>query len=247
MNGVNLIPARRLEALACRVRLRRWAIAAGCYATLLATGYAACMTVLAAGASDDTSAALERATRQIGELTRSATDLRPQLTELQAKLAVARTIGDQPDWSLLLAILARAVNDDIFLTSARLEPAGGDGAMSPSQAQQQQQQQQPSQPDRAGPSSVAGRGGANNASAGMTLSVQGQATSQSAVAQFVLRLEGLGLFEHVGMIQSNRVSKVGSAAAGDNTETISFRIECRLAGNGGGPGAAPATAGEKTP
>ena len=53
------------------------------------------------------------------------------------------------------------------------------------------------------------------------LHVQGHAESQAAVSQFVLRLEGLGLFETVKLVESRRAPILNQAATG-------FRLECPL-------------------
>ena len=122
MSGVNLIPRPRRQAAAARKRVRRWGWGVAGYVALLLASYAglaAAMTV----DGDDNSLLLEKTNRQIDELNNSAASLRPQLAEAQTKLSVARTVGDQPDWSLMLAIISSTVDDEIALTAAKLEPA----------------------------------------------------------------------------------------------------------------------------
>ncbi len=204
MHGINLIPRPRRQAAAARKRVRRWCWGVAGYVGVLLAGYvgfAAAMNV----DTDDNSLLLEKTGRQIEELNRSATSLRPQLAEAQTKLLVARTVGDQPDWSLLLAIISSTIDDDIALTSTRLDPAAIVETKSTSR------------PSAPGSEKI----GALAPPAQMTIALQGMARSQAAVTQFVLRLEKLGLFERVDLAKSNR-QVIGAADANV------FRIDCLL-------------------
>src|SRR5206468_11332801 len=96
MQGVNLIPAPRRQAIMRRRHVRRWTWSIVAYGVLLLVGCVFCAVAMSAD-SDDTSASLEKATRQIEDLNRNATSLRPQLSDAQTRLAVARLVGDQPD------------------------------------------------------------------------------------------------------------------------------------------------------
>ena len=57
----------------------------------------------------------------IEDMTHTNASLKPQLDEAHTKLSVARMVGDQPDWSLLLAIISSTVDDEIVLTSTKLK------------------------------------------------------------------------------------------------------------------------------
>src|SRR4051812_28279267 len=185
--GINLIPAPRRAAIARRARVRRWLTGSGCYAVLLIIAYGMCMTS-AGNDVDASTAALERTNRQIDDLTHSLSTLRPQMAEMQARLAVARHVGDQPDWSHLLAIISATLDDEIVLSSTRLESSDTTGNTTPGARHAAPPASQPSA----------------DSDCRLTASLQGFAKSQAAVTQFVLRLERLGLFERVEMVNSSR-------------------------------------------
>lgn len=213
MARVNLIPRPRRHAAAARKRVRRWAWGVAGYGMALLAGYAVGAAVLSVDAEDH-ALALEKTMHRIDELNNATASLKPQLAEAHTKLSVARTVGDQPDWSLLLAIISSAVHDEVVLTSTKLDAATGADAQATSR---------PSANDKS--SSAAAP------APKMSLSLQGMARSQAAVTQFVLRLERLGLFERVDLAKSNRQT-VGA------TEANVFRIDCLLQ-RAGKPAAAP--------
>jgi Tfp pilus assembly protein PilN len=214
MARVNLLPRSRRHAAAARKRVRRWSWVAAGYAMVLLAGYAACAAALSVD-GDDHALMLEKTMRQIDELNNANAALTAQMGEAHVKLSVARTIGDQPDWSLLLAIISSAVDDQIVLTSTKLDAATGVDAQPTSR---------PSTNDKTAALALPVR---------MSFSLNGMARSQAAVSQFVLRLERLGLFERVDLARSNRQS-VGT------TEANVFRIDCLLQRAGKPAVAAPA-------
>ena len=215
---VNLIPRPRLYAAAARKRLRHWTWAVTGYAMVLLAGYAACAAALSVD-GDDHALMLEKTTRQIDELNNANASLKPELAEAHTKLAVARTMGDQPDWSLLLAIISSTVDDEIVLTSTKLDAATGADALSTTR---------PLGNDKHAAAAPIGP------PPRMSLSLLGMGRSQAAVTQFVLRLERLGLFERVDLARSNRQT-VGS------TDANVFRIDCLLH-RGPKPATVPAAA-----
>ncbi|CAN5703043.1 hypothetical protein BH09PLA1_BH09PLA1_08040 [soil metagenome] len=202
MAGVNLIPRPRRQAAAARKRVRRWGWGVAGYLMLLLAGYAVCGAAMSVE-GDDNTLQVEKTARQIDELNRTATTLKPQLTEAHAKLSVARAVGDQPDWSLLLAIISSTIDDDILLTSTKLDVATASEARPASR---------PSNSEKDSPLAPPSL---------MTISLHGMARSQAAVTQFALRLENLGLFERVDLGRSSRQT-IGA------TEANVFRIECLL-------------------
>jgi Tfp pilus assembly protein PilN len=204
MIGVNLIPHRRRHAAAARHRARRWCWAVAGYAAALLAGYVFCAAVVTMR-SDDKGALLDKTNRQIEDLNHATASLTPQLAEAHTKLSVARTVGDQPDWSLLLAIISSTIDDDIVLSSTKLEPAADDAPVP---------RGQPLKSNESAPQPAM-----------LRLSLQGLGRSQAAVTQFVLRLERLGLFERIDLAKSAR-QNVGNADANV------FRIECLLQRSG---------------
>ena len=223
MNGVNFIPRQRRQASARRARLRAWTIGAAAYALLCVVAIAVSGTI---DVAEDPAVAMDLAQlpAQIDSSQRSLTTLKAQLAEAQAKLDAARAVAHQPDWSVLLGLLAQSVGDDIVLTTCRLEA-------------EHTSDRTATRP----PGSGVGRGADAGASAApapavgpgsrFTLELAGLGRTQAAVSQFVLRLERLGLFERVTIV------KTGREVFGEH-ESIGFRLEATLGG-----GAAAAAAG----
>jgi Tfp pilus assembly protein PilN len=208
--AINLLPLPRLQAMSRRCRVRRWLAASACYAALLVVGYAMCMASSGSDV-DATGAALDKVNRQIDDLNHSLAALRPQLAEMQAKLSVAKMVGDQPNWSLLLAIISSTLDEEIVLSSARLDSAGAG-----TQAQQRQ-----------GAAAAPTSRPSGDGDCKLAVTLQGFAKTQGAMSQFVLRLERLGLFERVEMMNSSRQQ------FGANGEATGFRVECELRRTGG--------------
>ena len=66
---------------------------------------------------------LSKMQQQVQELTRASSMLKLQLRDALVKLNVARAVGDQPDWSLLLQLLAKLTDEQTVFRSAHLESA----------------------------------------------------------------------------------------------------------------------------
>src|SRR4051812_9646430 len=110
MMRINLIPRPRRHAATARKRIRQWSWGVVAYSMVLLAAYAACAAALTVD-GDDHAAMLEKTNRQIEDMTNTNAALKPQLDEAHTKLSVARMVGDQPDWSLLLAIISSTVDD----------------------------------------------------------------------------------------------------------------------------------------
>jgi len=215
MNGVNFIPRQRRDASARRARFRAWTIGASAYALVCVVAFAASGAIDVA--EDPTVATdLAQLPAQIDASQRALTTLRAQLAEAQARLDAARAVAHQPDWSVLLGLLAQSLGDDIVLTTCRLEAEQpSDRAAAPS-----------SPPG--GINRVASGGGTGAPAAPVvgpgshfTLELTGLGRTQASVSRFVLRLEQLGLFERVTIV------KTGREMFGER-ESIGFRLEATL-------------------
>lgn len=201
MKCVNLIPSHRRDAQARTSRLRAWSFCGGAYALLLIL---ACALSYAIWGGDQAAVAAqsERALRQVDEAQRVVAKLQPELNEAQARLGMIRLIDDQPDWSVLLRLLAKSSTDEVVLSQCRLdvsaESAKPRGAALPT-----------TKPD----------------SATHVLTVTGYGVSQAAVSHFVLRLEEAKLFDQVNLIKTSREPYASG-------EAFAFRVECPLSSGG---------------
>ncbi len=133
MNGVNLMPEPRLRAAALRRRLRRWIAGVAAYAVLMAVVCFASWTH-AEAASDDVRFEIARATQRLIDAERRAQTNNQQAEQLERALAATRAVGEHPDWSLLLRLLAEHRGDDLVLRSIEITVAPTASAASASVA-----------------------------------------------------------------------------------------------------------------
>lgn len=224
MKSVNLIPAARLNARRRRAHVRR--CIAGC------SGYAA--LALAAGLTchgvwgrADESLPVRLADAQ-AVVERSAHDLAATTADLdaaQSTLRASRSIAEQPDWSLLMKLLAIKEGDEIVLRECLVQPANP-GAARQEAADKQRESERVREAAARGSKPAARRGQPAPGDAGpvepsMVLSISGLGQSQPAVSQFVLRLEAMHLFSRVTLLDTNRETFLGG-------EALAFRIDCSL-------------------
>ncbi len=205
------MPAWRIERRSRLNRMRTWATVLGIYGVLLGGAYAAC---LAFGA-DDGKVVLEQmrqSTARFGKAGKEIRGLRASLTEASRRIAASRALAQNPDWSLLLAMVARDLSDDVVLERCSLAPVDAGAEEKPS-----------------APPSGAARAEALGAREVLyqryLLDLSGFAQTQTGVSQFVLRLENSRLFESVRLIKTQKRQFMDGQA-------VSFRIECALSGKG---------------
>jgi hypothetical protein len=149
-----------------------------------------------------------------------------RLAAAQSTLRANEAIASQPDWSILLAVLARGIGDDVVLRSCHVHPAGTNGgradgrravAVAPAAA-----------PAPATPASAAGAGAGAGAIViaaeeppPFVLEASGVARTLASAHRFVNDLEKTGLFARVSLLDTTRDSAISDGA-------IAFRIECSL-------------------
>ncbi len=205
MDAIDLTPAPRREMKAVRARILRWATGLSAYAAVV---FFACMFFASrcAGVNSAlaaTSAELNASIKATTELM-LATDER--LTDAQGKLEAVRSLGRQPDWRVPLTILAKSLGDEVVLERCRLKavkvtsPAAGRNAS----------------PGSAGKGFPPYR-----APTHFLMELSGFARSQEAVSQFILRLEGVGLFKDVALVQTARQPFL-------DRQAIAFQVKCLL-------------------
>src|SRR4051812_15918983 len=119
MKGVNLIPQSLRQQRRRARRVRRWSVSCVAYAAGLLVTCAAMRAMYLVDrhtlASDIVSTA-----KRIDEANKSLVGLRLQLSELTERTTTVQTIIDQPDWSILMAALGAATDDDLVLRELRL-------------------------------------------------------------------------------------------------------------------------------
>jgi hypothetical protein len=213
MKPVNLIPVRRLIARQRQRHVRRCIVICSSWAFVIAGVCALGQGVVPGPVNGENGTAplplrLERAGKELEVAQQNAAAAREELANAQGTLRATRAIADQPDWSTLLALIGRATGDDVMLKTLELQPQGSKGSAATAA---------PVAPTTnakaAAASSTAPKGGA------FVLSASGLAQSQLAVTQFVLRLEKVGLFSKVTLLDTSREPF-------RDGEATSFRLEC---------------------
>jgi len=178
MTGVNLIPASRMRATMFKQRRRLWVRSGLAYAAVLLCTFVVCHGQLARG-DEGLEPAVAQVAARINQGYTALQTGREQLKHALQTLRINRVLTDRPDWSVLLRLLARNLQDELVLSRIELQPIRG--AMS----------LDGSTPAAAGPS-------------GFTLTVTGHGRSQSCISALALRLEQMGLFAKVA-VETKRV------------------------------------------
>ena len=211
MHGANLIPAHRIITKKRRKRLRRWVGGCVTYCLVLIGAYGLCHAALG-GDDMETTGSLQESSRQISQAKRTIASLTGQLTEVRTELAANRAVGNQPDWSILLAAIAGSLGDDIFLQACQLRPKD-------SKRTDRANRDKPSQ------------GAPELLAAGQrryVLTVDGYGRSHAAMSRFMLRLESNPLFDEVKLVQNVRQPLLA-------THAIAFQIRCSFGTSEAGP------------
>ncbi len=222
MSSTNLIPLHRLQARRRAVRTRRWIVGSAVYAFFLLSAYAG---VRAAWDYDH-----EALGQQLGAAAGQNESQRKAIMSLKAQVQNARktleanlAVGSQPDWSILLALLAECNGPETVLRACRLSPIAPEApALTPTPA-----------PSPGPPATAAGAPAPIDPPqpSRYQLTIRGLATTQKGAVDFTIRLEQTGLFDRVDLAESKMEPFRTSQA-------VAFRIECTLG---------PAPAGEVTP
>ena len=197
MLSVNLIPMRRRQQRLLRARKKGWIVAATAYATLLVVGYGAWRMVWG-GDPRDQAQQLVMVKADIDEINQSITRVRATLQEVSTALHANQMVIGQPDWSLLLALVAKLRGDEVVLDRCGLDVSAKG-------------------PVATGLLAVASK----EAFGPILFHLQGHARTQAAVSQFSLRLERTGLFETVTLLKTNREPFKGG-------EAMAFNLECQV-------------------
>lgn len=226
MNTGNLIPEYRLIARRRRRCIRRWF--GGCvgYAFFLVLAFPFASLVWVQDKSLD--AQLMTIRQEVSDSELHLKREESELEDAQTTLKATKLVENQSDWSILLAVLAGEVGDDIVLKTCKVEPMKSDDEAAAG--------------SRAG-SPLRSLGGAIAAQAEdddkspihveadqFLIELHGYGLTQRAVSHFVLRLERTGLFEMVTLKKTRREPFMKDNA-------IAFQLKCYLKGENRGGGA----------
>jgi len=213
MSDMNFIPSYRIMAGRRRALIRRWATASVVWAIVLVTLYAVAYATWGGGRVA-IAGEQRRVAARVQESSQAIKVLQHELTATNLLLRSSQIVESQPDWSLLLALLPRALSGDVVLKRCEvravppvsLPPAASGGAGAAQTAS-----------SRAAPAATA-------AEPTFILKISGCGRSMPAVLQFVQELERMGLFDQVRLVHTNP----------EVVQTLSvtgFQVECSLSGS----------------
>jgi len=204
MNGVNLIPGARRAARVRRRQARLWCIGAVACGIALLSAHAALWTAWRA-AGDDPAPEVARLTKDIVEGERLDRAARAKVLEAKAEARAAKEVSDQPDWGALMVFIADKLCPDAVLDSFHVEPV----TTAPAAAG-----------PKASPTPPPERGR-------RALVLTGLAKTQDGASQVAIELKRSELFRSVNLVETRRTVFMGTGG-------VAFRIECAIAGAGGG-------------
>lgn len=202
--AINLLAAPRRAALAWRHRLRIWIGIVIAWAFIVAAA-AAVVRPVSTPLSEIRNDIAE-SKRVIANKQLVLSDLKRQTAAAQRELETSRAVGDHPDWSIMLGLLAARCGEDIVLERCELIPPA------------------PAQSGAAPAGRVAGDVAD---SAGASFVIEGIARSQREPPRFALAIEELGLFESVTLLEM-RPRPAGTFR--DDLPLVSFRVRCIIGG-----------------
>ena len=204
--SVNLVPSARREEQVRSARVRFWFMTCATYGL----GWLAAFALVGATAlNDDTGLGdeLRQVNGLVAESKSELAALRDELARSRAELTTSLTIGKQPDWSALLALLSTTLGDRIILRNCKLttlhKSPGARGPVTASTIE------------------VRSVRGVARESTTIQLQLGGLGMAQQAVSEFVLRLEETSLFRQVTLLDTKREPFLDGDA-------IAFHIECLL-------------------
>ena len=180
--------------------MRSWIIACTAYALGILGAFAFCLST-----SDGPGAALAddiaKATVETEKWDRQVRMLRGKVGKARLTLEANRAVGEQPNWAVVLALLAKNLDDDLVLKRCKLEPEPVEKTKS--KGKKSAKDEPAPKPKR------------------FILDISGFGRSQKAISQFVLRLEASTLFEKVTALKTNRETFLTGKA-------MAFQIRCLL-------------------
>jgi hypothetical protein len=204
MINANFIPPARLTRARVQRLVRVWGIFLACYGAVLLIALPAGRMAMALPTSADIDAR-QRAEQRVKTATADRAKLRNQLTALAQRIEAADTAGNHPDHSLLLGALARVRGDDaaysrisfvVEQSSSKPAPIGDAKSKAPQRNTQR-----------------------------LRVVISGTAGGPSKIFELAQRLEALGVFSQVNIVQTRANSAPGEGQTAFELEAIADELE----------------------
>lgn len=196
MNSINLIPPQVLINYRRRRATMVWAVVSSVILVV-------CVVTVAAGHYHSKPTPSLDLTPQLALIQQQSTQAQAERMQVDRLLIAtnrharaARVVSGQPNWRQLLELITACLGDQVVLTGFQLGPTSD--------------------------SSLAHRAGlSTQESSGVWIVLSGAALVHHDIPELVLRLETLGLFEQVALVETQAMSF-------ESQERIGFRIRCRV-------------------
>lgn len=203
--AVNLIPREYRERRVVLMRVRRWLVGSVVLSSVVGVAWA----VMASRVVENRqwlAGQLVSARADAEEKARLVSEAQSSHSAALRRLASARAVAGHPDWSVLLALLARARGEGLVLERVEVRPVV--------------KAEPKNEPDDNGQGT--GTSVASRSEPTYQLDIRGVAESQSLVAQYLLSLERIGLFESV-RLRETKPRTIGARGV------VEFGVDCAIA------------------
>jgi hypothetical protein len=219
---IDLTPRVIARTLAVRRRARAWTAGVAGYGLVLSLGLAGAAWMMPRERIAEER--LVRATADVDAAKRELAGLSAEVSQLQRRLAAARAVGEHPDWSVALGVIAGARGDlPIALERATLVPVAPVVESAPRRGRAAARGARP-EPTLVDPP----------APAGYVLTLRGIGANEVAASRYALALEEARVFDRVTLV-STRQREVGGEARTSFEITLELREGAASGREGGTP------------
>lgn len=209
----NLLPRGLAEARACRIRRHRWMMALAAYTGALSVVCGSMWMITQPGLAS-ASTELAELTQRNRESSQSIDAFERQFKTINDALEHRQNLSEQPDFSVLLKLIARSVDSSTVLRQLSLRGSGSDKL-------------------RATPAPS----GSDREPRYFVLLIQGTSAGENGVTHFSSKLAAAGLFDRV------ELRRTGRDLAGPGGG-VAFELECFISEPAGrGPSSVPISQG----
>jgi Tfp pilus assembly protein PilN len=204
MGDINMIPADRLAKKHQKARLRLWTLVCGVYFIFLVV-FVLSGRFFWGGYNDPITEEIKSTAERIESYSSTIQQLQEKLAKATAELQACQAISCRPNWSKLLVLLSGELGEEVVLGNCQIV------ILNKGRNVKDNLREFFSSSDPA----------ALLAERRYKLELSGYGRTQTAVSQFVLRLERMRIFDSVRLINSYRGAFLKS-------EAVAFSIECSI-------------------
>lgn len=202
---IDLTPTNIAQSLGVRRRARAWSLGLSAYAAVAALGLGG--VILGTPRTQDLRAKVARVEMDVDTARKDLAQVSGEMTRLQRELDAARAVGEHPDWSIVLSLVAKAQRGrQVMLEHVSLAPVLTKAApAAPGKRKRQEvKEQDPPVP------------------IGYEVLLSGLAKTELDASRFALGLEKVGAFDRVTLV-STRAREVDDASY----TAFEIRVELR--------------------